>query len=90
MWLVLGASCLVAALGIKLRVVRWLAAIVLSAAVLRYGYRSSSLFVVMTWSESLFFIAMSFPFLFGPLCAGIWLCFPRFHPGHISRRPARV
>lgn len=81
-WLVLGASCLVAALGIKPRVVRWLAAIVLSLAVLRYSYTSSYLLAVMNCSESLFLIAMSFPFLVGPLCVGIWLCFPRFHPRH--------
>lgn len=89
-WLVLGASCLVAALGIKSRVARWLAAFVLSVAVLRYGYRSLYLLAVMSLSESLFLIAMSFSFLVGPLCVGIWLCFPRFHPRSHQPRPGRV
>ena len=91
MWLVLGTSCLVAALGIESRLARWLAAMVLSAGVLWSGYRYLSyLFVAPHWSEGLIFIGLSFPFLCGPLCVGIWLCFPRFHPGPHQPRPARV
>ena len=67
-----------AALGIKLRVVRWLAAMVLSAGALRYGYMG--LGIGSNWSEALLFLVMSFPFQGGPMCVGIWLCFPRFQP----------
>lgn len=87
-FVLLDTACLVAALGIKPRVVRWLAAMVLSAGVLRYGYMQ--LGMGRTWSEVLLFLVMSFPFFGGPLCVGIWLCFPRFHPGPHQPRPARV
>jgi hypothetical protein len=76
MWLALGAACLIAALGITSRLVRWLAAMVLSVGVLRYGY--VHLFAARDWSEALLFITMLFPFLGGPMCVGIWLCFRRF------------
>jgi hypothetical protein len=91
-FVLLDTACLVAALGIKPRVVRWLAAMVLSAGVLRYGYME--LGMGRNWSvEVLLFLVMSFPFFGGPLCVGIWLCFPRFHPrrnqpGPDCQRPA--
>jgi len=81
----LDTACLVAALGIKPRVVRWLAAMVLSAGVLRYGYMQ--LGMGRNWSEVLLFLVMLFPFFGGPLCVGIWLCFPRFHPGRDQPGP---
>jgi hypothetical protein len=75
--LLLGASCLVAALGIEPRIVRWLASMVLSVELLRHGYMQLGAWT--NWSEALFFLVMSFPFVGGPLSVGIWLCFPRFH-----------
>ena len=83
-FVLLDTACLVAALGIKPRVVRWLAAMVLSAGVLRYGYME--LGTGRNWSEALLFVVMLFPFFGGPLCVGIWLCFPRFHPGSTRAR----
>lgn len=77
-FVLLDTACLVAVLDIKPRVVRWLAAMVLSAGVLRYGYME--LGAGRNWSEALLFLVMSFPFLGGPMCVGIWLCFPRFQP----------
>ena len=87
MWLVVGASCLVAALGIRSRLARWLAAMVLSAGLLRYGY--VLIHAGREWSEGLLFTALLFPFLGGPMCVGIWLCFPRFQSDttKISNRP---
>ena len=59
---------------------------VLSAGVLRYGYMQ--LGMGRNWSEVLLFLVMLFPFFGGPLCVGIWLCFPHFHPGAISQVPS--
>ena len=84
-FVLLDTACLIAALGIKPRVVRWLAAMVLAAGVMRYGY-ISYLFFAWSWLEALGVIALTFPFQCGPLCAGIWLCFPRFHPGSTRAR----
>ena len=67
------ASALVAASGVQARWARWLAAVCLSVAVLRYGYFMLS-FARASMADALLILVMTSPYILGPLCVALWLC----------------
>jgi hypothetical protein len=71
--LLVAASALVAAIGVQARGVRWLAAVCLSIAVVRYGYGMLS-FARASMADALLMIVTTSPFMLGPLCVALWLC----------------
>jgi hypothetical protein len=71
--LLVAAAALVAAIGVQARGVRWLAAVCLSIAVLRYGYVMHAVARDST-AEALLMIVTTLPFMVGPLCVALWLC----------------
>lgn len=84
MLMALVIACFMAGLGIRPRSARWSATLVLALGFLRYAYIYPRLGT--TWAETFIFLGMSFPIFGGPYCVGIWLCFPKFHPGRRQDR----
>jgi hypothetical protein len=71
--LLVAASALVAAIGVRARGARWLAAVFLSIEVLRYGYFMLPL-ARASMADALLMIVTASPFRLGPLCVALWLC----------------
>jgi hypothetical protein len=71
--LLVAASALVAAIGVRARGARWLASVFLSIGVLRYGYFMLPL-ARASMADALLMIVMTVPFMLGPLCVALWFC----------------
>lgn len=71
--LLVAVSALIAAIGVQARRARWLAAVVLSIGVLRYGYVVLAFERVST-ADALLMVVTTSPFMLGPLFAALWLC----------------
>jgi hypothetical protein len=71
--LLVAASALVAAIGVHARWGRWLAAVCLSIAVLRYGHVMLSL-ARASMADAVLIVVMTSPYMLGPLCVALWFC----------------